>query len=78
MFPLRDLTAVDIPLLQAVHKEGLAAIERVYGVSKEEIRVFIHYQPQFYLLHGELFACACCATSISMQISFSIKTYCSC
>ena len=33
-------------------KEGLAAIKSTYGVQVEnQIRIFIHYQPQFYHFH---------------------------
>lgn len=44
---LRDLTSEHIPLLKAMMKEGLAAIKSTYGVDQDQIRVFIHYQPQF-------------------------------
>mmetsp|Transcript_11249 Transcript_11249/g.18591 ORF Transcript_11249/g.18591 Transcript_11249/m.18591 type:complete len:386 (-) Transcript_11249:74-1231(-) len=48
---LRDLTSEHIPLLKAMMKEGLAAIKSTYGVDQDQIRVFIHYQPQFYHFH---------------------------
>ena len=32
-------------------KEGLAAIKSIYGVNQDQIRVFVHYQPQFYHFH---------------------------
>lgn len=48
---LRDLTSEHIPLLKAMMKEGLAAIKKTYGVDQDQIRVFIHYQPQFYHFH---------------------------
>jgi len=38
-------------LLKAMMKEGLAAIKSIYGVDQDQIRVFIHYQPQFYHFH---------------------------
>ena len=44
---LRDLTSEHIPLLKEMKREGLAAIKKVYGVDQDQIRVFIHYQPQF-------------------------------
>ena len=31
--------------------EGLAAIESIYGVANDQIRVFVHYLPQFYHFH---------------------------
>jgi len=48
---LRALTAEHVPLLQAMMEDGLRAIEETYNVSRTEMRVFIHYQPQFYHLH---------------------------
>jgi m7GpppX diphosphatase len=48
---LRDLRREHIPLLKAMMKEGLTAIKSIYGVEQDQIRVFIHYQPQFYHFH---------------------------
>jgi len=49
---IRDLRGQHIPLLKAMVKEGLAAIKSTYGVQAEnQIRVFVHYQPQFYHFH---------------------------
>ena len=49
---LRDLRGKHIPLLKAMVKEGLAAIKSTYGVQVEnQIRIFVHYQPQFYHFH---------------------------
>ena len=49
---IRDLRGHHIPLLKAMVKEGLAAIKSTYGVQAEnQIRVFVHYQPQFYHFH---------------------------
>jgi hypothetical protein len=55
---LRDLRREHIPLLEAMKKEGLAAIKSIYGVDEDQIRVFIHYQPQFVsltLLYRQLY-----------------------
>ena len=43
---LRSLRAEHIPLLKAILDEGSAAIERVYGVAADQLRVYLHYQPQ--------------------------------
>lgn len=51
---LRDLTSEHIPLLKAMMKEGLAAIKSTYGVDQDQIRVFIHYQPQFVSNHYQV------------------------
>jgi len=49
---IRDLRGQHIPLLKTMVKEGLAAIKSTYGVQAEnQIRVFVHYQPQFYHFH---------------------------
>ena len=48
---LRDLRAAHLPVLKDILTQGLATIEEIYGVSKEEVRVFVHYLPQFYHFH---------------------------
>ena len=48
---LRDLRSKHITMLKEMEKEGLKAIKEVYGIKKDQIRVFIHYQPQFYHFH---------------------------
>jgi len=48
---LRDLRQKHVPLLKSMAEEGLSAIKRVYGVDNDQIRIFIHYQPQFYHFH---------------------------
>mmetsp|Transcript_21291 Transcript_21291/g.44340 ORF Transcript_21291/g.44340 Transcript_21291/m.44340 type:complete len:369 (+) Transcript_21291:39-1145(+) len=48
---LRDLRSKHVPVLRDIAVKGRRVIEEVYGVPPEEIRVFIHYHPQFYHLH---------------------------
>ena len=48
---LRDLRSKHIPMLQSMQSQGLNVIQKVYGVAKDQIRVFVHYQPQFYHFH---------------------------
>jgi len=48
---LRDLRGAHRRLLEDMRSEGLAAIESVYGVACDQVRVFVHYQPQFYHFH---------------------------
>ncbi len=48
---LRDLRQKHVPLLKSMVMEGLSAIKTVYGVDNDQIRIFIHYQPQFYHFH---------------------------
>jgi m7GpppX diphosphatase len=51
---LRDLRRRHLPLLRNILAQGLSAIERVYGVEPERVRVFVHYVPQFFHFHGAL------------------------
>lgn len=48
---LRDLTAEHLPILRDMQEMGPNIIEKVYGVKKDQLRVFVHYQPQFYHFH---------------------------
>jgi m7GpppX diphosphatase len=48
---IRELRGEHLPLLRSIRDEGFKAIERTYGVHAHELRVFLHYQPQFYQLH---------------------------
>jgi len=48
---LRDLRGEHISMLKNLQKEGLKAIENIYGVASDQIRIFVHYQPQFYHFH---------------------------
>ena len=38
-------------MLENLQREGLEAIESVYGVKSDQIRCFIHCQPQCYHSH---------------------------
>lgn len=51
---LRDLRRRHLPLLRNILEQGLAAIERVYGVERGRVRVFVHYVPQFFHFHGAM------------------------
>jgi m7GpppX diphosphatase len=48
---LRDLNSRHIPLLQSIVNDGSEAIEKIYGVQRNQLRIFVHYQPQFYHFH---------------------------
>ncbi|CAO1365800.1 unnamed protein product [Diamesa serratosioi] len=48
---IRDLRENHIPLLLNMKDSCLKAIEKKYGVQKEQIRAYFHYQPSFYHLH---------------------------
>jgi m7GpppX diphosphatase len=48
---LRDLRSQHIPMLKEMLEECPKAIEEVYGVQRNQLRIFFHYHPQFYHLH---------------------------
>ena len=48
---LRDLRRMHIPLLQSMQRAGLGSIREIYGIPSNQIRIFVHYQPQFYHFH---------------------------
>lgn len=48
---IRDLTSEHVPMLQSMVNDGCKTIEEIYGVKSDQIRVFAHYQPQFYWFH---------------------------
>ena len=40
-----------MPLLKRILKVGTETVCETYGVQADELRVFVHYQPQFYHFH---------------------------
>lgn len=48
---LRDLRGEHLPLLRNVLEKGVDAISEKYNISRNQLRIFIHYQPTFYHLH---------------------------
>ena len=48
---LRDLRGKHVDLLENLTEKTTAAIEEVYGLEKNELRIFVHYPPQYYLFH---------------------------
>jgi m7GpppX diphosphatase len=48
---LRDLRAEHVTMLEDMLRTGRETIERVYGLTPEECRVYVHYPPQFYHFH---------------------------
>ena len=49
---LRDLRKKHLGLLRNILETGLKALQEVYGVEPECVRVFVHYVPQFFHFHG--------------------------
>jgi m7GpppX diphosphatase len=48
---LRDLRPQHLPLLRNVLQKGRDAIQARFGVSEEEVLVFLHYLPSYFHLH---------------------------
>lgn len=48
---LRDLRDQHLPMLKSILDECPSTIEKIYGVKRDQLRVFVHYQPQFYHFH---------------------------
>lgn len=48
---IRDLNENHLPLLKNILNKGVEAIKSKYGVEKNELRVYFHYQPSYYHLH---------------------------
>ncbi|KAG9510407.1 m7GpppX diphosphatase, partial [Fragariocoptes setiger] len=48
---VRDLNHRHLPLLKNILDSGREVIEEKFGVRKEKLRVYVHYQPSFYHFH---------------------------
>lgn len=48
---IRDLDSSHLQLLENIRDKCLKAIEEKFGVAKNKVRAFVHYQPTFYHLH---------------------------
>jgi|LakMenEpi03Aug12_release.lakeMendotaPanAssembly.Ray.scaffolds.fasta_scaffold414217_1 m7GpppX diphosphatase len=48
---IRDLTSEHIPLLQRMKDVTLETIEKIYGLTEENLKIFFHYEPSTYHLH---------------------------
>ncbi|KDO27019.1 hypothetical protein SPRG_07731 [Saprolegnia parasitica CBS 223.65] len=48
---VRDLTGDHLPLLRNVRDQSLALIATKYGVERNSMRIFVHYQPSYYHFH---------------------------
>ncbi|KAL3809631.1 hypothetical protein ACHAXA_010606 [Cyclostephanos tholiformis] len=48
---IRDLRTEHVSMLKSMERMGLDAIREVYGVAEDQIKVYVHYQPQFYHFH---------------------------
>jgi len=48
---LRDLRGHHVSMLLDILRRSRDAIERIYGVPANQLRIYFHYPPQFYHLH---------------------------
>ncbi|XP_013119512.2 m7GpppX diphosphatase [Stomoxys calcitrans] len=48
---LRDLNSSHLPLLHNIRTKAAEAIEKRYGLTASQLRMYFHYQPSFYHLH---------------------------
>ncbi|KAK6465918.1 trehalase-associated protein [Scheffersomyces coipomensis] len=48
---VRDLTKSDISFLKHLRSTILSIIEQKYPLKKDQVRIFIHYQPSYYHFH---------------------------
>ncbi|GMH35601.1 hypothetical protein BSKO_03469 [Bryopsis sp. KO-2023] len=48
---LRDLNVSQLPLLKHIRDQGCEAIESKFGVSRDQLRIFVHYPPSYYHFH---------------------------
>ena len=67
---LRDLTAEHLPLLRGILDQGVRTLCETYGVEPHDLRVFVHYQPQFY--HFRVCAAAS-SFARSSPLSFALQ-----
>lgn len=48
---IRDLTRDDIPWLERIQESLLKEIPAKYGLARDRLRLYVHYQPSFYHFH---------------------------
>ena len=48
---IRDLRKKDILLLKSMYENGTRTIKELYGIDKDQIRIYFHYRPTFWHLH---------------------------
>ena len=62
---VRDLRGKHIELLQNLMHQTITAIRRVYGLDRDQMRIFVHYPPTYYHLHIH-FTCLAISKGISL------------
>ena len=48
---VRDLRAHHVDLLENLMGNTIAAIEKVYGLKRDKLRIYVHYPPRYYHFH---------------------------
>ncbi|KAK9471738.1 HIT-like domain-containing protein [Dipodascopsis tothii] len=48
---MRDLNKSHLPFLRSMRAEIVGAVETKYGVSRDLLRMYVHYQPSYYHFH---------------------------
>jgi m7GpppX diphosphatase len=48
---LRDLNSSHVPMLERLHEDSCNYIEKTFKIPRNEIKVYIHYPPNVWLLH---------------------------
>ena len=48
---IRDLTGEHLQLLRNIKENGCRVIKEQYGIDREYLQVYFHYQPSYYHLH---------------------------
>lgn len=51
---LRSLNGEHVSLLENIRNKCYAALEEKFGIKREKIRAYVHYQPSFYHFHVHL------------------------
>jgi len=48
---LRDLNETHLPLLNNIKTKSCQVIQEKYGLTRDQLRIYIHYQPSYYHFH---------------------------
>jgi m7GpppX diphosphatase len=48
---IRDLDSTHLPMLNSILHESYSAIEKMFGLPKQKLKAYFHYQPTYYHLH---------------------------
>ena len=62
---IRDLNGTHLELLEMIYYVNLAHIQSLFGLKKDQLRIFVHYYPQYYHLHIHF---------CSVKINFGIES----